>query len=63
MIKPELNYTSPVWRRIESAPKDGTRFLVFFPSGHIAVAAWDEWDEISPPTHWMPLPPPPLVDR
>lgn len=64
------------WRRdIESAPKDGTRFLTCR-HGVVRVAAWGKashvplWGfcladqgaedfDIIKPTHWMPLPEPP----
>lgn len=68
------------WKPIETAPKDGTRILLF-QRGKVVCGSWDEqplnskpkpfWshDRIrvfgvtdareNPPTHWMPLPPPP----
>lgn len=62
------------WRTIDSAPKDGTYFLVYLP-GFIApniVCYSDEDKEFmdaggnikvylsyAKPTHWMPLPAPP----
>jgi hypothetical protein len=65
------------WQPIETAPKDGTRILVFekiWPE--IVVAEWDEGTGHHPgwrvypntesldtcdPTHWMPLPEPPVA--
>lgn len=62
----------PAWRPIESAPKDGTRFLAY-QAGKDAprYECWwqddwpqwegwqDPWDNEPEPTHWMPLPAPP----
>jgi hypothetical protein len=61
------------WQPIETAPKDGTRLLLFgtervFLTDRAFVGRWDaeraggswvgpEWRCI--PTHWMPLPEPP----
>lgn len=71
------------WMPIETAPKDGTSVILFWPyitqdgfvssgqwfSGHYDVETgargngyWYSWNVNSgatPPTHWMPLPPPP----
>tara|TARA_Y100000310_G_scaffold345377_1_gene464284 strand:- start:4079 stop:4309 length:231 start_codon:yes stop_codon:yes gene_type:complete len=60
------------WQSIETAPKDGTMVLVWWPcwSDHAVVAAYSpkvgSWwaheqlaDENPEPTHWMPLPIPP----
>ena len=60
------------WQPIETAPKDGTRFLAFDPRRDLApcliVHYWHRFwmcdDERSwCPTHWqhLPLPPPPEV--
>lgn len=58
------------WQPIESAPKDGTRVLVW--DGEEWLARWQAynggyWDAdeyISEnPTHWMPLPAPPLENK
>lgn len=64
------------WQPIETAPKDGTRVLLFVPpygasTGHYrAQHNWGEtasnWyahsvlNKEAEPTHWMPLPPPPV---
>lgn len=56
------------WREIESAPRDGTAFLIWIEPGWIDVAHWAYRysrvgglmnHENSRATHWMPLPPPP----
>lgn len=58
------------WQPIETAPRDGTRILLFREGWHVncAVGYWRiDWHEFAPvggecfpqPTHWMPLPPPP----
>ena len=60
----------PQWQPIESAPKDGTRVLVWWPywRSYPVSARWfnGEWDSYCRlegdsvgPTHWMPLPAPP----
>ena len=63
------------WKPIDTAPKDGTRILAFWPDSGDGVdneaeaRTWwenDRWENPwgsslydPPPTHWMPLPPPP----
>lgn len=63
------------WQPIETAPKDGTRFLAFWPSTNppnvnstIVTTWWGmyTWEtafitagDDDLPTHWMPLPSPP----
>jgi len=54
------------WMPIESAPRDGSEFVVYCPPahgiGHMAsLCKWHEdagfcVDELREPTHWMPLP-------
>lgn len=59
------------WRRIESAPKDGTDIIVYRPNAkeneNIPMIGIDYWskrlgnvwaksNDIKQPTHWMPLP-------
>ncbi len=63
--------SSEKWQPIESAPKDGTRLLVFSPVDGVVSSHWEGgvWQGLpwrSPrnaakaaPTHWMPLPSPP----
>lgn len=67
------NTGSDGWMPIESAPRDGTWFLAYWPvktfEDRIQTTQWlhhdyrfvdasDFLDDIQP-THWMPLPPPP----
>ena len=60
------------WQPIETAPKDGTRILMFCPNeqkeinvgwiapaGIIAFGGSFQYDLRGPVTHWMPLPAPP----
>ncbi len=57
------------WQSIETAPKDGTLFLVWAPEfeglpSMFSLCAWSEYagfciDELRQATHWMPLPEPP----
>lgn len=58
------------WQNIETAPKDGTRILVIgglWDKVEIALADGEWWSmrrkqgASGPPTHWMPLPPPPYA--
>jgi hypothetical protein len=61
------------WQPIDTAPRDGSRFLAYLPdeaprrqieiawqnaSGVMAVGAQFSFD-LTPVTHWMPLPAPP----
>lgn len=60
------------WKSIESAPKDNTEFLGYWPGDDIHVVAFtpegkcyrqmddSKW---SAPTFWMPLPPPPTQEE
>lgn len=69
----EALQSAQAWRPIESAPTDGTKVLQFGPrrdGGHyyetggywVAGKCWPVqfMDEHKPPTHWLPLPAPPL---
>lgn len=61
----------PAWQPIETAPRDGTKILVYIQSAsldwRIVARAFDEHDgwysdpgkHHVRPTHWMPLPDPP----
>lgn len=61
--------SAPGWRGIESAPRDGTRVLVWAGRccdlpGFWTIAAYHKdagWCvcELREATHWQPLPPPP----
>lgn len=68
-----LEIVAPVWQTIETAPKDGTKFLGCwfnpFSQGWIIQpmlyykGSWKiQWDgdEDITPTHWMPMPESPL---
>jgi hypothetical protein len=64
------------WQPIETAPKDGTRFLAPSIDGRtVTIGLWSDqwggyWDDLTVghlngqwhPTHWMPLPPPPEAE-
>ena len=73
------------WKNIESAPRDGTKILVYTVQGDVELSEfyefwYDRYEEVesglyrkireksyegwnsNPPTHWMPLPPPPTGD-
>ena len=58
------------WPPIETAPKDGTHFLAYEPTGDMYRAAYNRDGylrafcgqpvvETPEPTHWRPLPTPP----
>lgn len=59
------------WRDIETAPKDGTKFIAWCVCEQtgdgwlVSDCDWwgDKWfssgDGVVNPSHWMPLPPPP----
>jgi hypothetical protein len=57
------------WQPIETAPKDGTDLLLWWPywskipvHGYWSLGEWASLSAISEgdgPTHWMPLPAPP----
>ena len=67
------------WQPIETAPKDGTKILMYYPQPNIgtrkamaiSIGAWHlkgaAWHReggkkirYTLPTHWMPLPSPPV---
>lgn len=66
----ELRAKVPVWRPIETAPKDGSRFLSYDPNFYSPISMTEVhngdfhaidnggWDTIHP-VGWMPLPKPP----
>ena len=64
------------WQPIETAPKDGTWVLAYWPTMSITLYpkvafnmgdeyGWETPDDYGQifPTHWMPLPEPPQPDR
>ena len=66
------------WQPIETAPKDGTGILVYCQKSLTVPVTGGYWDDhpacqcwiaggymqkVFPPTHWMPLPAPPLPDN
>jgi hypothetical protein len=65
---PNLNFPMN-WQPIDTAPKNGTEFIVYCPPAHglrdmASICSWHEdagfcVDELREPTHWIPLPNPP----
>lgn len=66
-VEPSRTNPPMAWQPMETAPRDGTRVLLFEDGGHYAgewMAADEYWTSycgqyvtVSPdPTHWMPLP-------
>ena len=58
------------WQPIKSAPRDGTRIIVYRPGKHnypkvavdfchAPINCWWHSPSDGQPTHWMPLPEPP----
>jgi hypothetical protein len=70
----EKNYdpiTENKWQPIETAPKDGTEILCFVESktkNDVRIASFfgDDWvcnEWVIEPTHWLPVPNPPIMKR
>lgn len=59
------NTRAPQWQPIESAPKDGTRLMLWDSraGGYAVTGAWvaGSADDHETITHWQPLPAPPEV--
>lgn len=69
-----LDQTKNGWKPIETAPKDGTAVLICINQGTAFDAWWDQADQAwvdgrlnryeeqytYSPTHWMPMPEPPV---
>ena len=68
--------TQNQWQPIETAPRDGRRFLLSTKHASewqgMFVAYWNKSEEewfftpehyVGNPTHWMPLPQPPDMDK
>jgi hypothetical protein len=57
------NTRAPQWRPIETAPKDGTRLMLWDSraGGYAVTGAWvaGSADDHETITHWQPLPAPP----
>ena len=73
-----VNGGSPGWYSVETAPKDGTRVLVFDRSwcggaAKFTVSYWQpykvnseprgSWAGVTEATHWMPLPAAPVKEE
>ena len=53
------------WQPIETAPRDGRELLLIsmpgkaYGIGSYRAEIWWDWPWSMPPSHWLPLPPPP----
>lgn len=61
-----IDSPAPQWQPIESAPKDGTRLMLWDSraGGYAVTGAWvaGSADDHETITHWQPLPAPPEVE-
>lgn len=76
IITPGITVTNPPvpdehgWLPIETAPKDGTVIMLWINYGHQLGfwngRSWDDrdfFDNLGDPSHWQPLPLPPVSPR
>ena len=73
--QPDAAVAVEQWHPIETAPRDGSKFLVWCPKSELSMMQAngpvnsETWSLTGPswiapePTHWMPLPAPPAVIR
>ena len=70
----DVPYAPPTWFDIATAPKDGTRVLMFDSEAFkiVTIGLWEgAWidEDVShgthtwQPTHWQPLPTPPVTEK
>lgn len=71
MTSPD-NGTIPAWQTMETAPKDGTDILIVTENREIVLCYWNNAFNIwyctdhrgyKNPSHWMPLPELPQIDK
>ena len=70
-----MSAASDKWQPIETAPKDGTKVLIFVMGKNVMQASYSRCNEywidcwcsnmsgVYSPTHWQPLPKPPKEDE
>jgi hypothetical protein len=65
-----MNDVDNLWQPIETAPRDGTSVLIwngldvfvgYLPGNRPKFVAFPDSAQISDPTHWQPLPKPPVA--
>lgn len=67
----EVAASDGLWKPIQTAPKDGTRILVYWPNCPMNIVHWSEFQQswlfdfddrkCNEPTHWRPRPTAPHV--